>query len=116
MSARPSDLVPLLARLELEAEARGVVVEIAAHIGSGVAWCQVLGSDDPQSVSWFAEWLRGAARQARAWVMFEYVPAALRATVDPWGFSDPALPLMVAIKRALDPAALFSPGRFVGGI
>lgn len=116
VSARPSELARLLERLELEAAARRLVVEIAAHAGSGVAWCQVLGANDPPMLAWFAQWLRVQAEQCRAWVVFEYVPAALRATVDPWGFGGAALPLMAGVKRALDPGAVFSPGRFVGGI
>jgi FAD/FMN-containing dehydrogenase len=116
ISTLPSELGALLARLESEATARRVLVEIGAHAGNGVAWCQFLGSADQRAVAWFAEWLRIQARTRCAWVVFESLPPALRSIVDPWGFSGPAVRLMSGIKRALDPGALFSPGRFVGGI
>jgi hypothetical protein len=33
-----------LRRFEAESEARGALLEVAAHAGSGVAWCQVAGA------------------------------------------------------------------------
>jgi FAD/FMN-containing dehydrogenase len=116
LSAVPTRLVPLLERSEAEARARDVVVEIAAHAGNGVAWCQVGGASNPQAASLFGEWLRVHGRQLGAWVTFEAVPPALRDHFDPWGFHEPTLPLMQGVKRALDPGGVFSPGRFVGRI
>ncbi len=116
ISAAPTALAGLLERIEAEAAARQSVVEIAAHAGNGVAWCQLLGASDAQGAAWLAEWMRVHVREHGAWVVFEALPAALRGRLDPWGFSGSALPLMSGVKRALDPAQLFSPGRFVGGI
>jgi glycolate oxidase FAD binding subunit len=116
LSAVPSRVAPLLERTEAEACARAVTVEIAAHAGSGIAWCQVLGTGNPQAAALFAEWLRVTGRQLGAWVVFEALPASLRERFDPWGFNDKTLPLMAGVKRALDPAGVFSPGRFVGRI
>jgi glycolate oxidase FAD binding subunit len=116
ISALPTRLIALLERSEAEARARGVVLEIAAHAGNGIAWLQAGGSADPQAASLFAEWLRVTARQHGAWVVFEALPPALRDHFDPWGFNEPTLPLMAGVKRALDPNGIFSPGRFVGRI
>jgi glycolate dehydrogenase FAD-binding subunit len=116
LAALPARLAPVLERTEVEARARGVLVEITAHAGNGIAWCQVLGSSDPQAAALFAEWLRIFARQLGAWVVFEALPAALRDTFDPWGFNEKSVPLMAGVKRALDPGGVFSPGRFVGRI
>jgi glycolate oxidase FAD binding subunit len=112
----PAGLPALLRRIEWEAEARGIVVEIAAHAGSGVAWCQGFEATDPRSLPLFAEWMRVTTREAGGWVVFEALPETLRRAVDPWGFHEPSVRLMKAVKQALDPAGILSPGRFVGGI
>ena len=47
---------------------------------------------------------------------FPRLPAPLVGKVDPWGPPGPELRLMQGIKAVLDPGAVFSPGRFLGGI
>jgi glycolate oxidase FAD binding subunit len=116
LSALPTALEPLLSQVETAAAAHGIVAEIAAHAGSGVAWCQLLGAPEAYVLAELAAHLRALARERAAWVVFESLPAALCGRVDPWGFEAPARRLMAGIKRALDPAGVFSPGRFVGGI
>lgn len=116
LSALPTVLAALLPQVETAAAARRIVAEICVHAGSGVAWCQFLGAPGPQVLAELADWLRAAARGRGAWAVYETLPPALRGRVDPWGFSAPALHLMEGVKRALDPAGMFSPGRFVGGI
>jgi glycolate dehydrogenase FAD-binding subunit len=44
------------------------------------------------------------------------VPDRLRGTIDVWGCSSDALPLMREIKRRFDPNRVLNPGRFVGNI
>jgi glycolate oxidase FAD binding subunit len=116
VSVLPAQLPALLERLEREAVSRGILVEIGAHAGVGVAWCQVHAAHDPDLLMLYAEWMRVQTRHAGGWAVFEHIPTLFRERLDPWGFAEPSLPLMVAIKRALDPRAMFSPGRFVGGI
>lgn len=116
VSVLPSRLAALLARFEGEARARGLVLEIAAHAGSGVAWCQLAGPRATAEFEWCGEWMRAHTRGEGGWVVFESVPAALAGRLDPWGFSAPSLRLMEGIKRALDPKRILSPGRFVGGL
>ena len=43
-------------------------------------------------------------------------PDTFRRRVDVWGPPPPALGLMKSVKSRLDPARVFAPGRFVGGI
>ena len=44
-------------------------------------------------------------------------PEAVRTAVTPWGEPDPgALVVMRRVKERFDPARIFSPGSFVGGI
>ncbi len=116
LSTAPVQLAQLLGRIEREASTRGVPVELAAHAGNGSAWCVVAEPPTPLALELFAEWLRVHTRALGGWVVFERMPARLREHLDPWGFSDPTLVFMARIKRALDPSAVFSPGRFVGGI
>jgi glycolate oxidase FAD binding subunit len=52
---------------------------------------------------------------ARASVVAQRAPAAVRAATDLWG-PVPALGLMRAVKDQFDPGHLMAPGRFVGGI
>jgi glycolate oxidase FAD binding subunit len=52
---------------------------------------------------------------ARASVVVQRAPAAVRAATDLWG-PVPALGLMRAVKDQFDPGHLMAPGRFVGGI
>jgi glycolate oxidase FAD binding subunit len=42
-------------------------------------------------------------------------PAAMPA-IDAWGSGGDALPLMLSVKRQLDPQSSLNPGRFIGGI
>lgn len=116
VSVLPSRLPGLLQRFEREAAGRALVTEIAAHAGNGVAWCQVHAPQGALLLDLYAEWMRIHTRENGGWVVFEHVPPELRDRVDPWGFNEPSLPLMVKIKRVLDPGGVFSPGRFVGGI
>jgi len=116
ISARPTELATCLPAVERAAAERGMVCEIAAHAGSGVAWCQLLGAPNERLLAEMCGWLRTTARERGVWLVFESLPPGLRAAVDPWGFDEPALRLMRGIKQALDPSSVFSPGRFVGGI
>lgn len=116
VATRPSLLAETVARIESEARSRGVLLEIAAHAGVGVARCQILGRGDTVRVALFAEWLRLAVRDRAGWVIYEAVPAELRGKVDAWGFNQPTLALMRGVKQVFDPHGIFSPGRFVGEI
>lgn len=116
VSTVPSVLGGLLDRFEVEAHRRGLTLEIAAHAASGVAWCQLAGPLPLLEFELCADWMRVHGRAAGGWVVFEALPAELCGRVDPWGFSEPSERLMQGIKRSLDPAGIFSPGRFVGRI
>lgn len=116
LSVLPTALGALLAEVEERAAAARVVAEIAAHAGNGVAWCQLLGAPGDEVLAALAGTVRDATRRHGGWAVFESMPAGLRGQLDPWGFDGAALAVMRRVKAALDPAGLFSPGRFVGGI
>lgn len=116
VSVLPATLGSLLERFEVEAQRRGLTLEIQAHAGSGVAWCQLAGPLPLFEFELWAEWMRIHTRAQLGWVVFESLPAGLRDRIDPWGFSEPSLLLMKRIKQTLDPTGVFSPGRFVGAL
>jgi glycolate oxidase FAD binding subunit len=60
--------------------------------------------------------LRELAHGAGGTCTFLRLPAPLVGQVDPWGPVGPEVRIMRGIKEALDPAGLFSPGRFVDRI
>jgi glycolate dehydrogenase FAD-binding subunit len=61
--------------------------------------------------------LRGFVADDDGSVVVERGPAALRASVDPWGpVPPPALALMRRLKQEFDPHRTLNPGRFVGSI
>lgn len=116
ISVLPTALLAVAAAIETAAARGGVVAEIAAHAGSGIAWCQLLGAPNEAALLEVSAAARAAARRSGGWAVFEAIPSELAGRLDPWGFDAPALAVMRRVKQALDPAGLFSPGRFVGGI
>lgn len=117
LSVLPSRLAEVLPRLEDEAARRGFEPAILSHVGNGVAVVRLAGiTAANEAVSQFADWLRAALRGTGGWVVFDALPSALKAWIDPWGADIPGVELMRGIKRTLDPHDRLSPGRFVGGI
>ena len=89
--------------------------EFIAHAGSGVAKL-FLNDVDGQGVDTLARW-REAARLAGGHVRVLHCEGSLRESID--FFDTPnegALKLMRRMKSAFDPADVFNPGCFVGGI
>ena len=86
ISALPSQIAPLLACLEEEAARRGLAPAILSHVGNGVAVVRLGGiTAANEAVSQFADWLRAALRGTGGWVVFDALPSALKAWIDPWG-------------------------------
>jgi glycolate oxidase FAD binding subunit len=117
LSVLPSRLSELLPRLEEEAGRHGLEPALLAHAGNGIVVLR-LGSVDAahDALPPFADWLRATLRAAGGWAVFDVLPAALKARIDPWGADVPGMELMRRIKQTLDPHGRLSPGRFVGGI
>jgi glycolate oxidase FAD binding subunit len=91
--------------------------EFRAHAGSGVA--QLLLADQPSveaAVKTVARW-REAARSARGNLRLIAAAPAIRESLEFFDTpNDGALALMRRLKAAFDPAGIFNPGCFVGGI
>jgi glycolate oxidase FAD binding subunit len=78
----------------------------------GLFWIALDGDRLPERITAVR-----AALAPRACVLLD-APEAVRAAVDPWGATpDPgALAVMGRIKERFDPARIFRPGAFIGGI
>jgi len=106
-----------LAHLGRALEACGNDIEFRAHAGSGVA--QILLADEPSSeraVKTVARW-REAAHSARGTLRLLAAALAIRDSLEVFDTPNAgALSLMRRLKAAFDPAGIFNPGCFVGGI
>lgn len=110
-----------LRHIAREARRRSIHVALAADVGSGVTLIRCpLEGGKIEAFADFAVWLRGEAGADGGGVTFDALPASLKTRIDPWNtdraLSPAQLSLMRAVKDALDPRAMLSPGRFVGGI
>jgi glycolate oxidase FAD binding subunit len=105
VSGRPADLARVVDA------AQGAGGRVVARAGLGLSWIALEGEDLAARV--------GAVREAlapRACALLD-APADLRAAVRPWPDPDPgALAVMRRIKERFDPARIFHPGAYVGGI
>jgi glycolate oxidase FAD binding subunit len=116
-----SRLASVLGHVAQEASARSIDILLGAHVGNGVAVLRCpLPRDKAGAFTDFALWLSSQVAAAGGIVTFDALPASLKDRIDPWS-TERALPaarrsLMHAIKDALDPRGLLSPGCFVGGI
>jgi len=95
----------------------GLGAEFRAHAGCGVAQIFIGGNIGPANArETLARW-RSAARTAHGHLRLLAAPPALRSELDFFDQPPPgALSLMRRLKAAFDPAGIFNPGCFVGGI
>lgn len=98
------------AALEAWCGERSLPPGILAHAATG----QVYLCEDGDFTLADLEALRQIALARGGSCVFQRIPTALAASVDPWGPIGPELKLMRGIKSTLDPTGIFSPGRFVG--
>ena len=123
-SVLPSALPAIVAELERQAGRLDLEAAICAQVGSGVVWLKLDRSpDDAEGLARLVALVveaRRIAAQARGALVVESMPDAIRDRIDPWGaeslLGTRATALMAGVKRSLDPAGVFAPGRFVGGI
>ncbi len=98
-------------------EACGNETEFRAHAGSGVAQMVLAGELSAESaVKSVARW-REAAHSAHGNLRLLAAAPAIRGSLEFFDTpNDGALAIMRRLKAAFDPAAIFNPGCFVGGI
>jgi glycolate oxidase FAD binding subunit len=105
VAGRPSDLAAVLGA------ARDAGATVVGRAALGQSWLTLAGDDLPERVAAVR-----AALAPRACTVLD-APEAVRAAVSPWPDTDPgALTVMRRVKERFDPARIFRPGAFVGGI
>ena len=99
------------------ASRRGLALVWDSRAGSGVvyAWFLGLAGDEPRQAAAIQELREAATAAGGTTVLGAGLPAVKRA-VPVWGGLPADLAAMKAIKSALDPLGIMSPGRYVGGI
>jgi glycolate oxidase FAD binding subunit len=105
VSGRPADLERVLAA------ARDSGAGVVGRAAVGISWLTLRGDDLPARVTAIR-----AALAPRACTLLD-APDGLRAEVPAWAEPHPgALAVMRRVKERFDPARIFAPGTFVGGI
>jgi glycolate dehydrogenase FAD-binding subunit len=92
-------------------------VEFSAHAGCGVAELYMPGELPVEEATKLVERWREVATDARGHLRVRSAPASIRAGLDYFGApSAGVLKLSRRLKTAFDPAGVFNPGCFIGGI
>jgi glycolate oxidase FAD binding subunit len=111
LSVRPTDVPRVLSGISERILENGG--EIRAQVSAGII--DILISDD-RAVDKAVSILERASRPAGHLIWPRLTESFRFAVSDVWGPTRADYPLMRAMKSALDPQNLFSPGRFVGGL
>jgi glycolate oxidase FAD binding subunit len=112
IAARIATLPDALARTLLDCGA-----EFCAHAGCGVAELFMPGEPAPDEAAKLVARWRGNAIAARGHLRLLAAPPALRGALDVFGApGEGVLRLSRRLKAAFDPAGIFNPGCFIGGI
>jgi len=115
----PADVGPYLVHAEATARASGLRLRATARAGEGIVTL-VLGANGSRPNGRAAVRALGALRErARAsggHLTLHRAPLGVKQAVGTWDPPGPALGLMQALKKRLDPGGVLNPGRFVGGL
>ncbi|MEM8502144.1 MAG: FAD-binding oxidoreductase [Cyanobacteria bacterium P01_D01_bin.1] len=117
---KPSAITPLLEQLLSDSRQPGQAAAFGTQArlqgSSGLGWVQWEASADPTESVAQIELARSHCQQNGGFLSLLQAPAAIKKSVDVWGYTGNALQVMIDIKQKFDPQTLLSPGRFVGGI
>jgi glycolate dehydrogenase FAD-binding subunit len=112
-SVLPNQLSELATLVERVAGARGLAWKLVAQ-ATGLSLVRLEGA--PEALAAAILELRREHESRKDSLAVLGCPAGLKGRFDVWGSPGDALPLMLRIKRQLDPAGTLNPGRFIGGI
>jgi len=107
--------------LSVEAlSAKGIGHTLLAHAGSGVCLVNLLldGDDTPTMTNAVqaVDVLSRICRESGGNLVIESAPTDLKKKIPIWGEPGPDFSVMKRIKGQMDPSAIMSPGRFLGGL
>lgn len=106
---RPTALCDLLGELQTLAPTGLVSLHAQSGLGTVSLGSEVVTRDHLKT-------LRSLCEQADGYLTLLGAPAALKTSLEVWGYGGNALGLMKAVKNQFDPHHCLSPGRFVGGM
>jgi glycolate oxidase FAD binding subunit len=109
----PADVGEFMERTAAVAHAADARSLTIAHAANGVVRIVV---EQPNAVASLISALRPALETRGGSFVVERAWPSVKASLDVWGDASPGLPLMRRLKEAFDPAGIFAPGRFVGGL
>jgi glycolate dehydrogenase FAD-binding subunit len=109
----PAAVGAALEAAEAAARGRGIAARTLAHAANGVVRIAV---SRPADVAPLVRALRAGLESTGGSLVVHRAIPEVKAVVDVWGAAASGGPLMRRIKAAFDPAGVFAPGRFVGGI
>jgi glycolate oxidase FAD binding subunit len=120
LAVPPSQTGDAFARLVVETEEAELAARIVVHAGVGLAYACLDAVDwDGKSedrLVGLVERLRSWTAERKGSLVLEACPPAIKQRIDVWGEIGPALSIMQALKKQLEPAGILNPGRYVGGI
>jgi len=109
----PGEVGRVLEAAQAAARERGIAVRTLAHAASGVVRVAV---SCPGDVAPLVRALRPSLESDGGSFVVHRATWEVKAGVDVWGNAGVQERLMHRLKAAFDPAGMFAPGRFVGGI
>jgi len=97
-------------------QARPYVARLLAHAGNGIVFGRLRDPVTRDDAASAIDGLRARAVASQGNLVLLRCPLEWRARLKPWGEPRSDWALMQAVKHQLDPAGIFNPGVFVGGI
>lgn len=116
-SLLPSQVGPLVERLEGVAAESDLALVMISHAGAGVVHSRWRAESEAGLLERGAALVSALTRavgELGGAVVIEACPAELKRTIDVWGEPREDFPLMRRIKEQWDPRGILNPGRFVG--
>jgi len=109
----PSEVGTVLEAAQAAARERGTTVRTLAHAANGLVR---VGVSRPDDVAPLVRALRPRLESGGGSLVVHRALPEVKVGLDVWGDAASGVTLMRRIKEAFDPAGVFAPGRYVGGL
>lgn len=110
----PSALPEVLRGIDTLAWTKGIETRVTGQAAATVLWVAMRNNGD--TIAETVEALRSVVSRGGGTVVVVAAPEDLKPSLDVWGPTTDAFPLMRRVKEQFDPAGTMSPGRFAGGL